>query len=79
MRLNCERVSDTVSRVDPMSPAFDADLERGHVLLEINRHPVRSVEDYRRLTANAKVGDVLTLYIYMPESDQRQLHTIKIE
>jgi serine protease Do len=68
-----------ISRVEPMSPAFDADLERGHVLLEINRHPVRSVEDYRRLTANAKLGDILTLYIYMPESDQRQLHTVKIE
>ena len=68
-----------ISRVEPMSPAFDADLERGHVLLEINRHPVRSVDDYRRLTANAKMGDILALYIYMPESDQRQLHTIKIE
>ena len=50
-----------------MSPAFDADIERGHVLLEINRHPVRSVDDYRRLTANAKTGDILALYIYKPE------------
>ena len=31
-----------MSRVDPMSPAFDADIERGHVLLEINRQPVRT-------------------------------------
>jgi len=68
-----------ISRVEPMSPAFDADVERGHVLLEINRHPVRSVDDYRRLTAGAKVGDVLTLYIYKPESDSRDLHTVKIE
>ena len=45
-----------VSRVDPMSPAFDADIERGHVLLEINRQPVRSIEDYRRLTARARSG-----------------------
>ena len=68
-----------VSRVEPMSPAFDADVERGHVLLEINRHPVRSVDDYRRLTANAKPGDILALYIYKPESDSRALHTVKIE
>jgi serine protease Do len=68
-----------ISRVEPMSPAFDAEVERGHVLLEINRHPVRSVEDYRRLTANAKAGDVLTLYVYKPESDTRALHTVKIE
>jgi serine protease Do len=68
-----------VSRVEPMSPAFDADVERGHVLLEINRHPVRSVDDYRRLTANAKAGDILAFYIYKPESDSRALHTVKIE
>ena len=68
-----------ISRVEPMSPAFDAEVERGHVLLEINRHPVRSVEDYRRLTANAKAGDILALYIYKPESDSRALHTVKIE
>ena len=68
-----------ISRVEPMSPAFDADVERGHVLHEINRRPVRSVEDYRRLTANAKTGDILALYVYRPESDSRALHTVKIE
>ena len=68
-----------ISRVEPMSPAFDAEVERGHVLLEINRHAVRSVEDFRRLTANAKTGDVLALYVYKPESDSRALHTVKIE
>jgi len=68
-----------ISRVEPMSPAFDAEVERGHVLLEINRHPVRSVEDYRRLTAGTRAGDILTLYVYRPDSDQRALHTVKIE
>ena len=68
-----------VSRVEPMSPAFDADVERGHVLLEINRHAVHSVDDFRRLTADAKAGDILALYVYKPESDSRALHTVKIE
>ena len=67
-----------VSRVEPMSPAFDAEIERGHVLLEINRQPVRTVEDFRRLTSRAGVGDVLTLYLYKPESG-RALHTVKID
>ena len=67
-----------VSRVDPMSPAFDADIQRGHVLLEINRQPVKSVEDYRRLVAAAKSGDVLTLYIYKPGVG-RTLQTIRID
>jgi serine protease Do len=67
-----------VSRIDPTSPAFEADIQRGHVLLEINRQAVRSVEDYRRLSAAAHPGDVLTLYIYKPESG-RALHTVKID
>ena len=67
-----------VSRVEPMSPAFDAEIERGHVLLEINRQAVRSVEDFRRLTSGAGSGDILTLYLYKPESG-RALHTLKID
>jgi len=67
-----------VSRVDPAGPAFDAEIERGHVLLEINRRPVRSVDDYRRLMSEVHSGDVLTLYVYKPESG-RALLTVKID
>jgi serine protease Do len=68
-----------VSRVEPMSPGFDAEIERGHVLLEINRQPVHSVQDYQRLIARARPGDVLAFYLYNPQSLQRALHTIKID
>lgn len=68
-----------VARVEPMSPAFDAEIERNYVLLEINRRPVRSIDDYRRLTADARPGDILTLYIYNPEVPARTLHTVKID
>ena len=68
-----------VSRVEPLSPAFDADIERGHVVLEINRQPVRDIDDYRRLTGSASPGDVLTVYLYKPELNQRALETLKID
>jgi len=68
-----------VARVEPMSPAFDAAIERGHIVLEINRQRVQSADDYRRLTAAARPGDVLTLYVYKPELDQRTLETVKID
>jgi serine protease Do len=68
-----------VSRVEPMSPAFDADIERGHVLLEINRQRIESIEDYRRLTDGARPGDILTMYLYKPELNQRALETVKID
>ena len=67
-----------VARVDPASAAFEADIQRGHVLLEINRQPVRSVNDFHRIVGAAKSGDVLTLFIYNPGSG-RALHTLKID
>ena len=68
-----------VSRVEPMSPAFDADIERGHVLLEINRERVQDIDDYRRLTGGVRPGDILSMYLYKPELNQRAIETVKID
>ena len=38
-----------------------------------------SAADYRRLARLARPGDILTLYLYAPELDQRQLKTIRVE
>jgi CheY-like chemotaxis protein len=43
-----------VWRVDAVSPALDADIERGDVILEIDRRPIRSVDDYDRAVASAR-------------------------
>ena len=51
-----------IVRVEPMSSAFDSGLERGTVLLEINRQPVTSIADVQRIVRAATAGDVLTLY-----------------
>jgi serine protease Do len=67
-----------VQRVDPAGPAFDAEIQRGHVLLEINRRPVKSADDYRRMMAEVHSGDVLTLYMFRPGSG-RALLTVKID
>ncbi|HKB10338.1 MAG TPA: Do family serine endopeptidase [Vicinamibacterales bacterium] len=68
-----------ITRVEAMSASFDGGIERGTVLLEINRQAVESVADYRRLARTAHPGDILTLYIYAPDLDQRQLKTIRVE
>jgi S1-C subfamily serine protease len=62
-----------------MSPAFDADIERGHIVLEINRQAVASVGDFQRMTARARPGDILTMYVYKPELNQRTLETVKLD
>ena len=68
-----------VSRVEPLSAAFDADIQRGHVLLEIDRQPVLDLDDYHRLTDDARQGDVLAMYLYKPEINQRSLETLTID
>jgi len=68
-----------ITRVEPMSSSFDGGIERGTVLLEINRQAVETVADYRRLARAARPGDILTLYIYAPDLDKRQLKTIRVE
>jgi serine protease Do len=67
-----------VSHVEPLSPAYDSDIERGFVVLEVNRQSVGSVEDYRRLTASAKPGSVLMFFLYVP-GGQHALRTVRVE
>ena len=68
-----------ISKVEPLSSSFDSGIERDTVLLEINRQRIESVADYRRIARAVRAGDILTLYIYTPDLDQRQLTTIRIE
>ncbi len=68
-----------ITRVDPLSAAYDAELQRGTVLMEINRKPIISLADYTRLSAAVRPGDVLTLYVYIPDVAQRQLKTVRID
>jgi S1-C subfamily serine protease len=49
------------------------------VILEINRRPVRSADDYNRMIARARPGDVLALYVYDPLAEQRSILTLTIE
>jgi serine protease Do len=68
-----------ITRVEPLSASFDAAVESGSVLLEINRKPVESTSEYRRVALEARTGDILTLYLYSPGLQQRQLKTIRVE
>jgi serine protease Do len=68
-----------VTRVEPISPSADSEIERGTVILEINRQPVETVADYRRIARAARPGDVLTLWVYPPDLLQRQLKTIRVD
>jgi serine protease Do len=68
-----------IARVEPLGPGFDASLERGQVIVEVNRRPVATAADFDRLVAAAHAGDVLTLYLYLPDVDQHLLRTVRID
>jgi serine protease Do len=68
-----------ISRVEPMSSAFDSDITRGSLLLEMNRQRVESVADYRRLARGVHAGDIVTFYLYVPDLDQRKLLTVRVD
>ena len=67
-----------VSRVDPTGAAYQV-LRRGLVIMEINRRPVRSTDDYQRLVSGARPGDDLAVYYYDPTLGQRFLVTVTVE
>jgi serine protease Do len=52
-----------ISAVEPSSFADDINLQRGDVLIEINRQPVNTVDDVKRLQATLKPGDAVAFRV----------------
>jgi len=58
-----------VSNVEPDSAADEAGLQRGDVILEINREPISDITEFNKLLLETKKGDSLLLLI------KRERHT----
>jgi len=52
-----------VARVEPGSPAADAGIQKGDVISEVNRKPIKDVEDFAKKVENAKGQESLLLLI----------------
>jgi serine protease Do len=68
-----------VQRVEAMSAAQDAGIERGHVILEINREAVNSVATLRRVVERAQPGTALGVLIYIPDIDEKNIRTVRMD
>jgi serine protease Do len=68
-----------VTKVEPLGPSFDAGVERNTLIMEINRQTVESSGEYRRIVKSSHPGDVLALYLYYPDLDQRRLVTVRVD
>jgi serine protease Do len=65
-----------VSEVDTAGPAHVAQVHPGQVIVEVNRHPVRSVADYRAVTSTLRSGEAVALLIYDRFTATRVLRTV---
>ncbi len=65
-----------VQRVEPVSPAADAGIERGHVILHINRRPVATVAALRQVVGQMSSGAPVAVLVYDPALDQRVLRLL---
>jgi serine protease Do len=52
-----------VTRVEPESPAAEAGIQPGDVIQEVNRKPVKNVEDFAQKVEKAKDKDSILLFI----------------
>ncbi len=55
-----------VAGVAPDSKAFEAGFARGDIIREIDRQPVRTIDDYERIIEDTDEGDTLSFYIVRP-------------
>jgi serine protease Do len=68
-----------VQRVESMSPAQEAGIERGHIILEINREAVNSVAKLRRVIESAGASTALGVLIYIPDIDEKNIRTVRVD
>ena len=63
-RLGVKRTHGVIiTYVVPGSPAHEAGLSRGDIILKINRHPIEDLNDYQEVINSAKPGDTLLFLI----------------
>ena len=65
-----------VTNVVPEGPADRANLRRGDVILEVNRQPVRKIDDVKAIIAKLKENDLVLLRVR--RGDQASFLTLRI-
>jgi serine protease Do len=76
LRLPADVEGVLVAEVDPAGPSQLANLRINHIILEINRRPVSSVDDYRRVVSSLQPGAAVALLVFDRATSQRILCTV---
>ncbi len=67
-----------IQRVEPVSPAAEAGLERGQVLLHVNRRPVGTITALRQAMGQ-RPGSPMALLVFDPGLNQRLLRVVRAD
>jgi serine protease Do len=67
-----------VSEIDPLGPASDTSLAVGMVIVEANRHPIRKLEDFNKVTSQLSNGSALVLRLKAPPQNDLRLFAIRV-
>jgi serine protease Do len=59
-----------VTSVPEDSFGEDIEMEKGDIILAINRHPVSSVDDLRKITGSLKSGDAVAVLVVRPAQER---------
>jgi serine protease Do len=68
-----------VTEVDPAGPARLAQVRGNHVIVEVNREPVRSTAEYFALVSALRPGDVAALLVYDRSTRQRMICPVVLD
>ena len=67
-----------ISDIDPLGPAAEMRWLPGHVIIEVNRQPVRNMEDFQKITANLRDGTALVLRVIQPNQKESRLVALRV-
>ncbi len=52
-----------IAEIDPLCSAAEAGLQRGFLITEVNRRPIRSASDFESVVSSMKAGDVVLMRV----------------
>lgn len=67
-----------VEGVEQLGAAGRAAMQRGDVILSVNRQAIRSRKDYRKVVRDLEAGDVVGMLVYSPKQRARVPVTLRI-
>ncbi|MGH9843016.1 MAG: trypsin-like peptidase domain-containing protein [Blastocatellia bacterium] len=67
-----------VSEVDPLGPAADSRLAVGHIIVEANRQPIHTLEDFQKMISQLHPGSVIVIRYTPPNQRSLSMAAIRV-